>query len=211
MKRETPRFSPSALEAAPPAKLRLCFPDCRPPAPQQDNRMDGRTDGQTAQALPGPAQGRGQGGQEGIWGSALGAPCPLPGQGPPWPPRGGCLGILFFSRPSPSARSPQGLFLPDGSPRVLGSTDPLQALAASPAGLGDATITSHSSPGPAPPAHRGRRAERRGGERRGEERRGRLRRGPRPSRPRFAPGPASAVAPAPRSLSLLPARSRGTL
>lgn len=159
-----------------------------PPPPPRSRTIgwtDGRTDGRTDSA--GPAR-PGAGAQAGRAGGDLGvsAGCPLPTARPGTPlaaPGEAVWGFFSFSCPSPSARSPRGLLLLDGHRWVLGSAGPHQALAASPAGLGDATITSHSTPGPAPPTHPGGRSreQRRGG--------GRLRRGPRPRRPRFAPGP----------------------
>lgn len=209
MKRETPRFSPSALKPAPPVNLRLCFPDCRPPRPaagQSDGRTDGRMDGQTAQAPPGSAQGRRQGGQEGIWGSALGAPCPQPGQGPPWPPRGRLFGdsFLFLVPPRPLARR--------GGCSCWTDTDGCwEALA--PTRLWQRHQRGSEtppSPATAPPALRPPPIPAAGAESRGEE--GAASGGdPAPAAPASPPAPASAVAPAPRSLSPPSQKQRDSL
>lgn len=80
-------------------------------------------------------------------GQRLGAPCPQPNRGaraaPSAAPGGGLVGVfgLFFFFSLPSARLPGVFFLPDGCRWVFGRADPHQALAASPAGFGDATVT----------------------------------------------------------------------
>ncbi|XP_014113954.1 PREDICTED: translation initiation factor IF-2-like [Pseudopodoces humilis] len=196
MKRETPCFSPSALKPAPPTNLRLCFPDCRPPAPQQDNRTDGRTDG------AGPARPGGGGGRRGSGGRCWVPPA----HSPAGDPGEGCLGILFFSLSLPVRSLAAGAAPAGRTPMAVGEA--LTPTRLWPAGLGDATITS-TAPQPCAP-HPSRPPERRGEKRRGEE--GATSGGdPTPAAPASPPAPASAVAPAPRSLSPPSQKQRDSL
>lgn len=170
--------------------------------------MDGRTDGWTdRQRRPRQARRRGAGreGRRGSGGQRWVPPAHSPARDPLGRPGGGCLGILFFFLSLPVRSLAAGVAPAGRTPMGAGKRWP-------PPGSGSVTSGArrrhhHQPQHPRPCApHPSRRPEQRAEERRGPPPEG-TPPPPPPLRPRPPPRPWRRR----RVLSLLPARSRGTL